>query len=138
MPSDKSLYISKSKYLAGLQCPKLLWTHFNERELIPGPDDAQQHIFDTGHMVGDLAKRLYPGGKEVPMLYRAKDAIDLTVTATQDLMKRRIPIFEASFLVDDRYCRVDVLVPVPGDDGDRASGDEWDLVEVKSSTRVRT
>ena len=121
--SDRAPNISKSKNLAGLQCPKLLWTHFNDRDLIPEPDEAQQHIFDTGHMVGDLAKRLYPGGKEVPMIYQADDALELTVTATQDLMKRRIPIFEASFLVDDRYCRVDVLVPVPGPDGDRASGD---------------
>jgi hypothetical protein len=137
MASDRAPYISKSKYLAGLQCPKLLWTHFNDRDLIPKPDDAQQHIFDTGHMVGDLAKRLYPGGKEVPMLFQADDALELTVTATRDLMKRRIPIFEASFLVDDRYCRVDVLVPVPGEDGDRANGDAWDLVEVKSSTRVK-
>jgi hypothetical protein len=137
MPSDQSLYISKSKYLAGLQCPKLLWTHFNHREMIPKPDEAQQHIFDTGHMVGDLAKRLYPGGKEVPLLFQADDALDLTVTATSDLMKRRIPVFEASFLVDGRYCRVDILVPVPGPDGDRQSGDEWDLIEVKSSTRVK-
>jgi len=137
MPSDKSLYISKSKYLAGLQCHKLLWTHFNHRESIPEPDQAQQHIFDTGHMVGDLAKRLYPGGKEVPMLFQANDALELTVTATRDLMERRLPIFEASFLIDGRYCRVDVLVPVPGPDGDRQSGDEWDLIEVKSSTRVK-
>ena len=72
MASDRALYISKSKYLAGLQCPKLLWTHFNNRDLIPPPDDAQQHIFDTGHMVGDLAKRLYPGGKEVPMIFQAE------------------------------------------------------------------
>ena len=137
MPSDRSLYLSKSKYLAGLQCPKLLWTHFNDRELIPTPGPAQQHIFDTGHMVGDLAKRLYPGGKEVPMVFKASDAIELTVTATQDLMERRIPIFEASFLADDRYCRVDILVPVPGPDGDRENGTDWDLVEVKSSTRVK-
>ncbi|MEN8006221.1 MAG: DUF2779 domain-containing protein [Candidatus Krumholzibacteriota bacterium] len=137
MAPDKSLYISKSKYLSGLQCPKLLWTHFNNREAIPETNEAQQHIFDTGHMVGDLAKRLYPGGKEVPLLFKADDALDLTVTATKDLMKRRLPIFEASFLVDGRYCRVDVLVPVPGPDGDRLSGDTWDLVEVKSSTRVK-
>jgi len=137
MPSDQSLYISKSKYLSGLQCPKLLWTHFNNRELIPKPDESQQHIFDTGHMVGDLAKRLYPGGKEVPLLFKADDALELSVTATRDLMKRRIPIFEASFLVDGRYCRVDVLVPIPGPDGDRLDGDQWDLVEVKSSTRVK-
>ncbi len=137
MASDQSLYISKSKYLAGLQCPKLLWTHFNNRESIPKPDEVRQHIFDAGHMVGDLAKRLYPGGKEVPLLFQADDALDLTVTATRDLMNRRIPIFEASFLVDGRYCRVDILVPVPGPDGDRLSGDEWDLIEVKSSTRVK-
>jgi hypothetical protein len=137
MAADQSLYISKSKYLSGLQCPKLLWTHFNERESIPEPDAAQKHIFDTGHMVGDLAKRLYPGGKEVPLIFNADDALDLTVTATRDLMKQRIPIFEASFLVDGRYCRVDILVPVPGPDGDRQSGDEWDLIEVKSSTRVK-
>jgi len=137
MASDRSPYISKSKYLSGLQCPKLLWTHFNNREAIPKTNDTQQYIFDTGHMVGDLAKRLYPGGKEVPMVFQADDAIELTVTATRDLIKRRIPIFEASFLVDGRYCRVDVLVPVPGPDGDRLSGDTWDLVEVKSSTRVK-
>ena len=137
MASDQSLYISKSKYLSGLQCPKLLWTHFNARESIPEADAAQKHIFDTGHMVGDLAKRLYPGGKEVPLIFNADDALDLTVTATRDLMKQRIPIFEASFLIDGRYCRVDILVPVPGPDGTRSSGDEWDLIEVKSSTRVK-
>jgi hypothetical protein len=114
-----------------------LWTHFNNREAIPAPDEGQQYIFDSGHMVGDLAKRLYPGGKEVPLLFKADDALELTVTATRDLIKRRIPIFEASFLVDDRYCRVDILVPVPGLDGDRQSGDTWDLIEVKSSTRVK-
>ena len=137
MPSGQSLYLSKSKYLAGLQCPKLLWTHFNNRDLIPRPNEALQHIFDTGHMVGDLAKRLYPGGKEVPLLYQAEDALDLSVTATRDLMKRRLPIFEASFLVEGRYCRVDVLVPVPGPGGDPRSGNQWDLVEVKSTTRVK-
>ena len=137
MPTDRAIHISKSKYLAGLQCPKLLWTWFNDRDLIPEPAPSQQHIFDTGHLIGDLAKELYPGGKEVPMIVGTKDAIELTVTATQDLIKRRRPIFEASFLVDARYCRVDILVPVPGEDGDRRSGNAWDLIEVKSSTRVK-
>jgi len=132
----ETAYISKSKFLNGLQCPKLLWTYYNKHMLIPEPDAGQQHIFDTGHVVGDLAKQLYPGGIEVPMTH-GKDALELTVTATRDLLKRRVPIFEASFLEDGRYCRVDVLVPVPGDDGDPRSGDTWDLVEVKSSTKVK-
>ncbi len=127
-----ALHISKSKYLNGMQCPKLLWTQINARDLIPTPSPSQQHIFDTGHQVGDLAKLLYPTGIEVPM-----DYADLAATHrdTAALMGRpaadRVPIFEASFLVDGRYCRVDVLVPVP--DG----SDQWDLIEVKSSTRVK-
>jgi len=136
--SDRSdtTYLSKSKFLDGLQCPKLLWTWYNRREIIPEPDAAQQHVFDMGHVVGDLAKQLYPGGVEVP-LTAGRDALELTVTATRDLLKRRLPIFEASFLEDGRYCRVDILVPMPGPDGDPRSGDVWDLVEVKSSTKVK-
>jgi len=130
---SREIHISKSKYLNGLQCPKLLWTQLNKRELIPPPGPAQQHIFDTGHAVGDLAKQLYPHGVEVPMNFG-----DLAATAreTEALLARpwadQTAIFEASFMVDRRYCRVDVLVPVPDDPDHR-----WDLVEVKSATRVK-
>ncbi|MBU0742077.1 DUF2779 domain-containing protein [bacterium] len=118
--------ISKSKYLAGLQCPKLLWHHFNRRDAFPPVDAATQAIFDAGHQVGDLAKRLYPDGVEVPM-----DFADLgrTAAATSALLPARRPIFEASFLDDGVYCRADILVP--------ADGDAWDLIEVKSGTGVK-
>jgi len=131
-----ALHISKSKYLSGLQCPKLLWTQLNERELIPEPGPAQQYIFDTGHMIGELAKQIFPTGVEVPMNF--KD-LSITDSDTAELMNRpsaeRVPIFEASFLIDNRYCRVDVLVPVDNEEGEEAN--RWDLVEVKSSTRVK-
>jgi len=117
--------ISKSKYLAGLQCAKLLWTHYNDRDAIPEPDAAKQAIFDTGHEVGDLAKQLYPGGVEVPW---SRD-LGETVAATRALLPRRIPIFEASFATGGGYCRADILVPV--------GTDQWDLYEVKSSTKVK-
>ena len=58
-------YISKSKFLAGLQCPKLLWNAYNAKHLIPEPDAQTQAIFDQGHAVGQLAKQLYPGGIEI-------------------------------------------------------------------------
>jgi hypothetical protein len=58
-------FISKTKFLWGLQCPKLLWTAYNARHLIPEPDAAQQAVFDQGHEVGALAKQLYPDGIEV-------------------------------------------------------------------------
>ncbi len=46
--APQSAYISKSKFLWGLQCPKLLWHAYNAKDLIPEPDASQQAIFDHG------------------------------------------------------------------------------------------
>jgi hypothetical protein len=51
-------YISKSKFLQGLQCPKLLWSAYNAKHLFPEVDAALQAVFDQGHEVGALAKRM--------------------------------------------------------------------------------
>jgi hypothetical protein len=130
-----SALLSKSKYLTGLQCPKLLWYSYNEPEKIPKPDAAKQAIFDAGHLVGDYAKLRYPGGVEVLRAGTLQD----TVADTQELLPQRKPIFEASFLADQLYCRVDVLVPAPGanPESGAAANDTWDLVEVKSATSVK-
>lgn len=117
--------ISKSKYVTGLQCHKLLWTHYNDKALIPSPDAATLAIFEAGHAVGDLAKQLYPDGVEVGGF----PDLDKTCAETRALLPRRVPIFEASFLDGGCYCRADILVPV--------ADDAWDLYEVKSSTRVK-
>ncbi len=57
-------WLSKSKYLNGLQCPKLLWIAVNEPEGMPEPDAATQQIFDQGHKVGIFAKKLFPRADE--------------------------------------------------------------------------
>ena len=54
-------YISKTKFLWGSQCHKLLWHAYNAKEQIPEADAAQQAIFDQGDEVGALAKSLCPG-----------------------------------------------------------------------------
>jgi hypothetical protein len=117
--------ISKSKYLAGLQCPKLLWHHYSARDAFPPIDAAKQAIFDIGHDVGDLAKGLYPGGTEVSW----NRNLAKTIAETQKLLLQRNPIYEASFEVDGCYCRADIMVP--------KGGDAWDLYEVKSATKVK-
>jgi hypothetical protein len=58
-------FISKSKYLCGLQCHKLLGFAYNQKVAIPETDAATQAIFDQGHEVGALAKKMFPGGVEV-------------------------------------------------------------------------
>ncbi len=42
------LRLSKSKYLAGLQCPKRLYLEIHARELAPPLDESTQAILDTG------------------------------------------------------------------------------------------
>lgn len=116
--------LTKSKYLSGLQCPKYLWIQINESARIPETDPVTQHIFDQGHLVGELAKRLYPGGIDIPA-----DNFMGNVRRTEELLKQRKPLFEAGVLSGRIYSRVDILRP--------ANRDEWDIIEVKSSTSVK-
>lgn len=118
--------ISKTSFLAGFQCPKLLWKRINDRDAFPPVDEAKQAIFDQGHVVGELAKQLYPGGIEVGegIVHRQQ-----VVEETVGLLDRRVPLYEAAFAFGGGYARVDILVP----DGT----DAWRIVEVKSGTRVK-
>ena len=59
MTKEKHI-LTKSGFLCGLQCEKLLWIYQNDRARLPQPDEAQQAIFDQGHEVGSLAKSLFP------------------------------------------------------------------------------
>ena len=120
MPSQ---LLTKSKYLSGLQCPKLLWTQINEPEGILELDTVTQYIFDQGHLVGEYAKQLFPGGIDIP-----QDDFMENVGKTKELLVERKPLFEAGILSGKIYSRVDILNPV--------NQDEWDIIEVKSSTSV--
>ncbi len=62
---DKNKKISKSKYVAGLQCLKYLWYLINDPQAIPPYDEVTQFIFQQGHDVGNLAKSMFPGGIDI-------------------------------------------------------------------------
>jgi hypothetical protein len=119
-------YVSKSKFLWGSQCRKLLWYTYNAKDQIPEPDAAQQAIFDQGHEVGALAKALYRDGIEVNA-----GATDFEQVLRQSLetAKARKPLFEAGFVHNGGFARADILNPV--------GKDAWDIIEVKSSTEVK-
>jgi len=119
---SKHITISKSKFIQGLSCPRYLWYIFNAPEKLPPIDEATQALFDQGHEVGEYSKKLYPGGIEIPHDYNS-------VEKTKELLKKRVPLFEASFAYKNSYCKADILVPV--------GKDEWDLYEVKSSASLK-
>ena len=117
-------YLSKSKFVAGLQCPKLLWTYYNDKNAIPEPDQGTQAIFDQGHLVGELATSLFPNGIKIGW----GTEFDKVISASTNALAERRPLFEAGFRNGLAYARADVLNPL--------SSGEWDLIEVKSGTNV--
>src|SRR5262245_15855834 len=106
--ADRS-YISKSKFLWGNQCRKLLWYAYNARDQIPEPDAAQQAIFDQGHEVGALAKALYPGGIDVGV---GVTDFEQVLRQSLEAVKARKPLFEAAFAFHGGFARADILNPV--------------------------
>lgn len=118
--------ISKSRYLEGLQCPKLLWFRYNAKDQFPPIDPSTQAIFDQGHLVGNYAKQLFPRGIEIaakPWEYPKIEAI------TRESLGHGVPIFEAGFAFQQAFARCDILNP-----SERGG---WDLIEVKSATKVK-
>lgn len=124
MKDKTKTFLSKSKYIEGLQCSKLIWCEYNSKELFPPIDPAQQAIFDEGKRVGTIAQQLFPGGIKlerefIPEQYHAKSIAAL---------KLGKPIFEAGFVFKRVYAIADIIVP---------TGEAWDLYEVKSSTNIK-
>lgn len=120
--------LSKSRFLAGLQCHLRLWYQCYNRELIPEVPPSQQAVFDAGHEVGELATRLYAGGVLIEEdHFHHKEAVQSTLKAMQDSKVKAI--YEAAFLYDGVRIRVDIL--------ERLQDGSWNLVEVKSSTSVK-
>jgi len=124
---EKIPALSKSRFLAGLQCHKRLYFECFQRELAGPPDPAQQGVFDVGAQVGQLARSIYPGGVLIEYDYFHHN--DAVASTSALLVDPAIPaIYEAGFQYDNVRTRVDVLT--------RASNRAFDLVEVKSTTKV--
>lgn len=122
----KTRTISKSRYIDGLRCDRLLWCYFHRRELFEAPRDAATTAtLESGNRVGDLAKRLFPSGVEVEW----GDDWNAGFVRTKELLAALVPIFEAGFRAPGVYARPDIIVPAPGG--------KFDLVEVKRSANVK-
>jgi len=121
--------LSKSKYLAGLQCLKRLYLQCYQPELAGEIDEQQQALFDQGTEVGLFAQKVFPSGVLLSEDYRHhREAVSRTKQLIGD---RSIPaLFEAAFTFEDIYIRVDILERLPGN--------RWRMIEVKSSTGVKS
>lgn len=115
--------LSKSDYTIGMECPGHLWMKYRDKENIPPHPPGVLRRFEQGTLVGNLAKKLFPEGIDI----NAQD-YTLNLQKTKELLPKQKILFEAALQVENLYGRADILVPV--------GKDQWDIIEVKSSTKV--
>jgi hypothetical protein len=164
---DKNKIISKSKYIAGLQCLKYLWYIINDTEAIPPFDEVTQFRFQQGHDVGNLAKSLFPGGIEIEYgvnieaeLARARELTNLaapvsaasapsasdtdfaTATANNNI---RTSDASTSTISGSTITRLPLFEPAftyknvfaRADILEPTGTDSWNIIEVKSASSIK-
>jgi len=125
--SSNTLRMSKSKYMAGLQCHKRLYLDIRHQDLATKSDARTEAIFDEGHKIGRLAHRLFPGGI---LIEHDREHLTEALEQTARLLRdASVPaIFEATFDFDGVLIQADILK--------RVGQDRWRLIEVKGSTQA--
>ena len=117
-----SQHLTKSRYIAGLQCLRRLWTMVNEPQPYEEPPPGSP--MDIGREIGRKAHLLFPGGAPIDEGgWQHAQAVARTTALMTD---EHVPaIFEGAFEFEDIRIRVDVL--------ERLANGTWGLREVKSS-----
>jgi hypothetical protein len=121
----RAFRLSKSKIIAGLQCPKRLWLEIRRPELIEYSAQTEA-VFASGNLVGEVARSLRPGG----ILIESQGNLSQALRDTEGALAggANVTLFEGTFRHGDVLVRADVL--------ERRDGIVH-LVEVKSSTSVK-
>lgn len=119
-------YLTKSSYVRGISCLRLLWLGWHRR--LPYEQPVVGSPAAVGIKIGIKAQLLFPGGvlvAEEP--WQHDDAVAKTYALMQD---PDVPaIFEAAYEYAGVRIRVDVM--------ERLGDGRWRLCEVKSATKVK-
>ena len=119
-------YLTKSSYVRGITCQRLLWLSWHQR--LPYDEPPPGSPAAVGTEIGEKAMALFPGGVLVDQAPWEHDA---AVSRTRELMAdAAVPaIFEAAYEHAGVRIRADIMERLP--DG------RWGLREVKSASRVK-
>lgn len=120
--------LSKSRFVAGVQCLKRLYLQVHRPDLAAEPDEGAVAVMEQGQLVGVEAQKAFPGGVLVDASH---EELGKAIAITRKLVTNpEVPaIFEATFDADNVLVRVDVLK--------RDAANAFQILEVKSSTKLQ-
>ena len=121
--------ITKTDFMRGMQCPRMLWLDKHKPRLRVIPPEIQARL-DAGNDFGDRAMGMF-GPYEEMTVYRPGTTVPdkkAMLEKTRDALRRGVPVIcEAAFSNYNNYCAADIL---------RKTETGYDLYEVKNAPSV--
>lgn len=124
------MQLSKSDYTTYLKHPAWLWIKKHAKNKLPPTSANLQALFDEGNNYEPYAEQLFPDG--VRLSWNPKDygSYDELIVKTQvEIDKGTKTIFQGRFLSANLTFICDII--------HRTENGEWDLYEIKATTRVK-
>ncbi len=122
--------ITKTDFMRGMQCPKMLWLDKHRPSLRVIPPEVQERL-DAGNDFGDRAMGMF-GPYEEMTVYRPGTRIPdkkKMAERTREHLEMGTPVIcEAAFIYYNNYCAADIL---------RRTETGYDFYEVKNAPEVR-
>lgn len=122
--------ITKTDFMRGMQCPKMLWLDKHKPKLKVIPPEIQARL-DAGNDFGDRAMGLF-GPYEEMTVYRPGTCIPdkaAMLRRTEEHLAAGTPVIcEAAFSNYNNYCAVDIL---------RKTDTGYEIYEVKNNPEVQ-
>jgi len=121
--SKSKKYLTKSKFILGLDCPTKLYYHSNSSSYSNQSlnDLFLEALAKGGFQIGALARAYYPSG----VFIEDKSNEEALVLTNELLQQEDCIIFEAAIQVEHYFIRVDILIK---------RGNNLELVEVKAKS----
>ena len=121
----KQTYLTKSDFKIAEDGPTKLYYKKSGYLNVKDIDEYMKLLSQGGYMVGKMAQLLHPDGIEVFAGDKDEDLVTSLRNTQEYLKKEKITLFEPSFLVENLFNRVDILIK---------NGNDIEIIEVKSKS----
>ena len=121
--------ITKTDFMRGMQCRKMLWLDKHKPQLKVIPPEVQARL-DAGNDFGDKAMAMFGPYEEMTVYLPGRKIPDKKKMAekTQEHLRLGTPVIcEAAFIYYNHYCAVDIL---------KKTDTGYDFYEVKNAPEV--